>query len=155
MHVEVFRVVVVGNLFTRFDISFRKDKDPFLSYIYFAIRGARMIDESRRICTDIAINREFFIDFEKIFAGVCLYLGSCGRFSLVFNNTGTPLNWFFCEEPAAAWGSLNMERIWPRSKSSGDILHATGFAGDVLRTRNWPPNHENGVIFFMLGLISF
>src|SRR3989344_480383 len=93
---------VVGNLFTRFDISFRKDKDPFLSYIYFAIRGARMIDESRRICTDIAINREFFIDFEKIFAGVCLYLGSCGRLSLVFNNAGAPLNWFFCEEPAAA-----------------------------------------------------
>lgn len=86
MHVKIFGVVIVIKFLTGFDMSLGKDVNLSVAYIYFAIRYARVIDESSFIFRDISVYHRVPTRPEEILPSVRFLLGFRNRSPFVFND---------------------------------------------------------------------
>lgn len=92
MFIPVFFSIVIGELFSRFDVLARKHKDPSFVRLYLTIRTTRMIDVSRCVKPWTSIDSLFLGDFKKILTAACIFFPSFDDAPHVFNDTGTFLN---------------------------------------------------------------
>ena len=86
MFLEIFRAVVVGEFFAGLDASAGSDEHASARSDRFAVGAARVIDVSREIRRNIAVDRETFFDFKIIFTLVSERVRGTDRFANVFDD---------------------------------------------------------------------
>src|SRR3989344_922368 len=112
--VKVLLPIVVGQLLPRPDVAQSQYKHTVPRAVRLAVSRAGVIDVTRLVRRDIAVDHRVLAGPKKISAGVAVLLGSAYRPARILDNARAFWYRTFGKKPLAGFGAPHLQRIVAR-----------------------------------------
>ncbi len=114
--VEIFRVVVVGQLFAGLDDTEGLDVNAIAVKVHFAVWLARVVNVACDILACCSVDGFSVVHLEQVLAIPFVRLFVCQQFAPIFCNKHTFGNFFFREQPEAGRAAFYLECVRVRTR---------------------------------------